>query len=45
LLKTFMLIYVALLAVQGVSMAARALLTIAGVAPRSAPANPSAGVS
>jgi TRAP-type mannitol/chloroaromatic compound transport system permease small subunit len=45
LLKTFMLIYVALLAVQGVSMAARAMLAIAGVAPRNAPASPSAGVS
>jgi TRAP-type mannitol/chloroaromatic compound transport system permease small subunit len=44
LLKTFMLIYVALLAVQGVSMAARALLTIAGVAPKTAPASPTAGV-
>jgi len=44
LFKSFMLIYVALLALQGVSMAARALLTIAGAAPKSAPASPSAGV-
>jgi TRAP-type mannitol/chloroaromatic compound transport system permease small subunit len=44
LFKTFMLIYVALLALQGVSMASRALLTIAGVVPKTAPASPSTGV-
>lgn len=44
LFKSFMLIYVALLALQGVSMAARAILTIAGVAPKTAAASPTTGV-
>ena len=43
LLKTFMLIYVALLALQGVSMAARALLTIAGVAAENRTGQPHRG--
>jgi TRAP-type mannitol/chloroaromatic compound transport system permease small subunit len=45
LLKSFILVYVALLAVQGVSMVARTLLVIAGVEARHGPAAPNTGLS
>jgi TRAP-type mannitol/chloroaromatic compound transport system permease small subunit len=45
LLKSFILVYVALLALQGVSMVARTLLVIAGVETRHGPAAPNAGLS
>jgi TRAP-type mannitol/chloroaromatic compound transport system permease small subunit len=45
LLKSFILVYVALLAVQGLSMLARTLLVIAGVEARHGPAAPNAGLS
>jgi TRAP-type mannitol/chloroaromatic compound transport system permease small subunit len=45
LLKSFILVYVALLALQGVSTIARALLVIAGVEAQQGPAAPNAGLS
>jgi TRAP-type mannitol/chloroaromatic compound transport system permease small subunit len=45
LLKTFILVYVALLALQGVSLAARSLLAIVGVQSSSDPTSKTTGLS
>ena len=45
LLKSFILVYVALLALQSLSLIARSLLAIAGVTTTSAPAEKSAGLT